>query len=393
MEPSTAVWAAARLAPLQVCVWGHPSTTGMASMDYYISSALFHAVHHYHHSHTGHSDDNGAISPVIRNSTAQDFFSEQLVQLDALGFYFERPALQALSSGEGTAAVSVNEAGALDSVVSPLIAPDDAFFEKLVSSLTGQTEGAEALRDMIQNKVYSGKKLVLCTQHLPKFHPDFDHILGQVLIRNSEALIVLIDNASKHQWRRTLEARWRKAFVKEVNAVLASSTLDELIALSGLHGRKLSGDSPLLNNSTETIDALLSRIVWLPSLNPQEYLALMASGDVMLDPFPFGGGVTALEALAVCTPVVTLPVHQNVPSLAAGMLSELHLPQKIEELLIVSDAEQYVKSVLTLTSEESVAVLAVRKAVCQYSQRIFSSQPSVREWEQFLVSAVHSSSS
>jgi hypothetical protein len=46
---------------------------------------------------------------------------------------------------------------------------------------------------------------------------------------------------------------------------------------------------------------------------------ILPAGRVMLDPFPFGGGVTALEAFAVCTPVVTMPGAQTVPELAAGV--------------------------------------------------------------------------
>ena len=43
----------------------------------------------------------------------------------------------------------------------------------------------------------------------------------------------------------------------------------------------------------------------------------------MLDPFPFGGGVTTLESLSVCTPVITLPSRQSVPQLAAGMIQTM----------------------------------------------------------------------
>lgn len=40
--------------------------------------------------------------------------------------------------------------------------------------------------------------------------------------------------------------------------------------------------------------------------------------DVFLDPYPFGGGVTALEALHCGLPIVTLPTRQSVHQLAAG---------------------------------------------------------------------------
>ena len=48
--------------------------------------------------------------------------------------------------------------------------------------------------------------------------------------------------------------------------------------------------------------------------------------DVVLDPFPFGGGVTTLEAFSVCSPVVTAPNLQTVPRLAAGMYRHMRCP-------------------------------------------------------------------
>ncbi len=52
---------------------------------------------------------------------------------------------------------------------------------------------------------------------------------------------------------------------------------------------------------------------------------LLKSASVILDSFPFGVGVTCLEALAPGVPVVTLPSHQTVPALAAGMLQAIEL--------------------------------------------------------------------
>ena len=77
MEPSTVVWASARLAPVQIALWGHPETSGMASIDYYISSDPYHQ----------------AQDAAFGIESAQERFEEQLVRLDSLGFCFDRPLL------------------------------------------------------------------------------------------------------------------------------------------------------------------------------------------------------------------------------------------------------------------------------------------------------------
>jgi predicted O-linked N-acetylglucosamine transferase (SPINDLY family) len=49
------------------------------------------------------------------------------------------------------------------------------------------------------------------------------------------------------------------------------------------------------------------RTHWLPHLNRQDFLALLQLADVSLDPPLWSGGNTTVEALALGTPVVTLP--------------------------------------------------------------------------------------
>jgi len=40
MHPGSVMWASSRLAKIQVCFWGHPTTTGLDNMDYFITSDL-----------------------------------------------------------------------------------------------------------------------------------------------------------------------------------------------------------------------------------------------------------------------------------------------------------------------------------------------------------------
>ena len=42
--------------------------------------------------------------------------------------------------------------------------------------------------------------------------------------------------------------------------------------------------------------------------------------DAVLDPFPWGAGVTAYEAFALCVPVVSLPARTTVLQLALGQV-------------------------------------------------------------------------
>ncbi|KAH8064499.1 hypothetical protein JL722_1375 [Aureococcus anophagefferens] len=57
--------------------------------------------------------------------------------------------------------------------------------------------------------------------------------------------------------------------------------------------------------------------VFLPRMPREDLLAIVRVSDALLDTHPWGGGVTVLEALAVCTPPVVLPSRTSVLQLAA----------------------------------------------------------------------------
>jgi predicted O-linked N-acetylglucosamine transferase (SPINDLY family) len=107
-------------------------------------------------------------------------------------------------------------------------------------------------------------------------------------------------------------------------------------------------------------------------------------GDLMLDPYPFGGGVTTLEALAVCTPVITAPGMQSVPTLAAGMIQSVGLPRDTESWLIVDDSSVYIRNAIQLL-EDGILIRNVRRDICKGVKHIYNQDSSVKEWQQFLV--------
>ncbi len=104
-----------------------------------------------------------------------------------------------------------------------------------------------------------------CPQTLFKFHPEYDEILAGILRADPRGELLLIEGRTAH-WTRLLKDRFARV-----------------------------------------MPDVVGRIRWLPALANEDFLQLLALCDVSLDPLHFGGGNTTYEALALGTPVITLP--------------------------------------------------------------------------------------
>lgn len=189
MQPLSWYLATARLAPLQLLTWGHACTTGLDSLDGFISDIW------------------------LDLPDGQQHYSEPLLRLDQSLGQWQPPEMLPTRQRERFSQIP----------------PDQPWY--------------------------------LCPQTLYKLHPDFDNTLAELLARDPQGQLLLIQG--RHPaWQQTLMQRW-------------SGQLD------------------------------LSRVHWLPPLSRSDYLQLLACGDVMLDPLPYGGGLTLMQALAMGVPVVT----------------------------------------------------------------------------------------
>lgn len=196
MEPLSYFLAFSRLARMQCVLGGHPVTTGIGALDYFLSS--------------------DPAEPV----DADSHYSEKLARLPLGAFYFERP----------------------------------------VSPTTFKMRKELGLPE--QGSVY------LCPMALHKIHPDFDEAMARILQLDAKGHVVLFADKTYSTWQGLLEKRFDQTVPKEVR----------------------------------------SRIIFLPWVRDYpDFIRMNDVADVVLDPFHFGIGSTAIATCSVGTPFVTKP--------------------------------------------------------------------------------------
>ena len=111
-----------------------------------------------------------------------------------------------------------------------------------------------------------------------------------------------------------------------------------------------------------------------------DYLRLLESSDIMLDPFPFNGGTTTCHGLWMGNAVISLAGQMHAGRMGLSMLSCIGLPE-----LCAPDEEAYVKIAVDLAGDlprlreiraasraTQCITIAQRAEVCKESRRILS---------------------
>jgi len=145
--------------------------------------------------------------------------------------------------------------------------------------------------------------LLLCPQSLFKIHPDNDALFARVLEAVGNGVLVLYEGRDP-----TLTARFR--------ARLAGAGIAD------------------------------QRVVMLKQRSHEEFLAVNAACDVMLDTLRWSGGNTSLDAIASGLPIVTLPGSFMRGRQSAGMLRTMALDE-----LVASDADDYVRKAAAIATD------------------------------------------
>ena len=272
MDHMTGELAFSRLAPVQCVTWGHPVTTGIGTIDYFLSSV------------------------DLETDAAEAHYTERLVQLDHLSIYYYRP-----------------------------VVPEPT-----------KTRADLGLPESVH--------LYVCPQTLFKLHPDQDQLFGGILEADDRGQIILIEGQDP-AWRKLLQRRFERH-----------------------------------------IPHVAQRIKFIPRLDTADFFHLLATADVLLDPIHFGGGNTSLEAFAVAAPVITLP-----SAFLRGRITRALYRQTGIDDCIVSSPSQYVRRAVEIGTrgEEREEIRVKMRAA---APQLYENSRGVRDFEDFVLSAVHSSS-
>jgi protein O-GlcNAc transferase len=181
----------------------------------------------------------------------------------------------------------------------------------------------------------AGAHLYACPQTLFKFHPDYDPLLAEILRRDPEGELVLIEGRT--HWTSLLRERFER-----------------------------------------TMPDVTGRIRWLRPMARPAFLRLLSVCDVVLDPTAFGGGNTTYEALAVGAPVVTLPGAM----MRTRITRALYTKAAYDELVVGSESE-YVEKVLALGTDADYRASVVGE-IKQRCEVLYEDASEVRDLEDAL---------
>jgi predicted O-linked N-acetylglucosamine transferase (SPINDLY family) len=119
------------------------------------------------------------------------------------------------------------------------------------------------------------------------------------------------------------------------------------------------------------------RIVFIRRLNQPEFMRFLSLVDVMLDPFPYGGGNTTLEAFSLGLPVVTLPTQ-----FLRGRITQAFCRRLGLDSCIAQNVADYVQIATRLGTDPALRQ-QTRAQIIAAQHRLFADDSAVRDWEQF----------
>jgi protein O-GlcNAc transferase len=183
-------------------------------------------------------------------------------------------------------------------------------------------------------------RLYTCPQTLYKFHPVFDRVIGELLRRDPDGWLVLIDDWAGGCWKKRLRDRFLRIFPD-----------------------------------------VADRVVFVPQMPQEMYLSLLTIADAIIDIPTFSGGISAIEAFSVGAPIATWENKFMRSRVTAAYYRQMGLSE-----LVATDEQAYLKLVLKLAQDTDFKT-RMQADINANAGKLFETLDPVREMETFFIAA------
>lgn len=185
--------------------------------------------------------------------------------------------------------------------------------------------------------------LYVCPQSLFKIHPEFDGLIGNILRADRRGEVLLLAGQQPY-WTELLSQR-------------------------------------LMSAMPDVAD----RVKFLPRQSAENFLHILRTADVLLDPIHFGGGNTTYEAFEFGTPIVTWPGEFMRGRVTYACYRKLGVMD-----CVAADRDEYVRIAVRLANDRPWRD-QIRDRILAAKHVLFENAAAVRELEYFLKCAVQES--
>jgi predicted O-linked N-acetylglucosamine transferase (SPINDLY family) len=179
------------------------------------------------------------------------------------------------------------------------------------------------------------KHLYGCPQSLFKLHPEFDEVIGGILLQDPLGEVVLLSGA-RPNWNRLILSRF-----------------------------------------ANSIPDVVDRIRFIPRQRYEDFLRLHTVFDVLLDPLHYSGGNTSYEAFACGMPIVTLPSAYLRGRITHGLYRRMNVLD-----CVAASPEEYVQKAVRLATDRAYRQ-DIQEHILTCARCLYEDHAAIRELEHF----------
>ncbi len=330
IDPVAGGLAARRLAPVQCVAWGHPNTTGLPAIDYFVSSDL------------------------MEPSDADRLYTEQLVRLPGLGVHYTPDVIPTAQSFDRCRSpfhvipglVAGTGSGTEGNHVPlPMAGTSPATTLRAHESRISSVDITRPIPDRAAFNMSANVPVYWSGQALYKYLPRYDYIFPRIAASVGACRFVFI------------------AFAKSTHVTsMFSERLDRAFASEGLNANQFC--------------------IILPPMPQDRYVAAVSAADIILDTPGWSGGKSTFDCLTSNPPIVTCPGPFMRARHTAAILRHIGC-----ETTIAASLDEYI-SIAVRLGRDPAARAAVRAEVAARKHRAFQNTAPIRALEAFITAAV-----